>query len=103
MQDEAIAEAQKLNPDLARFYQRLKEGNESEAKEVLSSLPDNDRLLSVTRQLLAGDEEGVMNRLERAFDERNPQLVVTLAGPEFDLLDANPRYQNLLQRMNLRQ
>jgi len=50
--------------------------------------------------VFAEDRDNAMEWLERAYDMRNPMMPY-VASPIFDLLDDDPRYQDLLRRMNL--
>ena len=50
--------------------------------------------------VLAGDKDDAMEWLERAYDMRDPMMPY-VSSPNFDLLDDDPRYQDLLRRMNL--
>jgi tetratricopeptide (TPR) repeat protein len=48
----------------------------------------------------AGDYENAMDWLEKAFEVRDPNLPY-VAGPLYDPLRSNPRFQDLMRRMNL--
>jgi tetratricopeptide (TPR) repeat protein len=50
--------------------------------------------------LLAGDHQRAIDWLEEAFDTHNPNLPY-LGVPVYDPLRANPRFQDLLRKMNL--
>ncbi len=56
---------------------------------------------AATRQRLTGlrETDEAMAELEKAYDERNPQLEC-LRLPNFDPLRSDPRFGALLQRMN---
>jgi hypothetical protein len=49
----------------------------------------------------AGDADGTFEWLKRASEERSPLLWHFLAGPEADLLQGDPRLEELLRHMNL--
>ncbi len=101
MRDEAMAEAEKLDTRIGKFYQLVHEGKQKEAADLLPSLPDINRLMSVSRYyVLAGDKETLLDRLEGAVLDRHPQLVVALASPLLDPLRSDPRFADLLRRMN---
>jgi len=57
----------------------------------------------VPRNRGAGDNTRALDYLERAADDRDPDLPYVSCHPVFDPLRANPRFQALLQRMNLPQ
>jgi TolB-like protein/Tfp pilus assembly protein PilF/predicted Ser/Thr protein kinase len=48
----------------------------------------------------AGDKENAVEWLERGYEMRDPMMPY-IGGFTFDLLDDDPRYQDLLRRMNL--
>ncbi|KKK53729.1 hypothetical protein LCGC14_3091850 [marine sediment metagenome] len=101
MEDKAIAEAEKLDPTVARFYQLLKEGNQAEATELLESLPAHNRLIDAPRHMMTGDREKLFEHLESAFRDRNPQLIFAVTNPLLDPLRSDPRLQDLRSRMGL--
>lgn len=47
-----------------------------------------------------GDKDKALAWLERAFDEQSPCLVVLKVDPLFDSLRSDPRFQDLVRRMN---
>jgi serine/threonine protein kinase len=49
---------------------------------------------------LAGDLDEAFNWLERAFEVRDPTLSFLRGFPEFDPLRSDPRFQDLVRRMN---
>lgn len=50
---------------------------------------------------LAGEIDLTFEWLERAFEERVPQLILVPSDPAFDAIRTDPRFQELLQRMDL--
>jgi hypothetical protein len=48
----------------------------------------------------AGDKDRALEWFERAYEERNPNMPY-IGGPQNDSLRADPRFQDLLRRMNL--
>jgi hypothetical protein len=48
-----------------------------------------------------GDADRALRWLERAYDERAPQLIWLKADPIFDPLRSDPRFTRLLRRMRL--
>jgi TolB-like protein len=103
MKDKAISEAGKANEELGRYYQLVQANDRAEAIRILATLSDDAQILHVGRYYIAGDEDTVFERLERAFEQHDPQLVMALVSSELEPLRSSPRYQNLLQRMNLPQ
>jgi adenylate cyclase len=48
----------------------------------------------------AEDKDNTMEWLEKAYEMRDPNMPY-VSNPYFDFLDDDPRYQDLLRRMNL--
>ncbi|NIM48621.1 MAG: hypothetical protein GTN62_02795, partial [Gemmatimonadales bacterium] len=48
-----------------------------------------------------GDKENAFEWLEKAYVERRSYLVFLKEGPRFDTLRDDPRFTDLLRRMNL--
>ncbi len=47
-----------------------------------------------------GETEEAMTWLERAYQERDPGLVMANTDPRFDPLRSDPRFDDLLRRIN---
>ena len=52
---------------------------------------------------LAGESDRAFQWLERAYDMRDPNMPHLAVVPHFDSLHDDPRFQDLLRRMNLPQ
>jgi len=50
---------------------------------------------------LAGENDLALDWLEKAYDDRAPQLVFINVAPRWDVLRDDPRFQDLLRRMNI--
>jgi tetratricopeptide (TPR) repeat protein len=48
-----------------------------------------------------GDRDNALRWMERAYAERNRDLYEIKVNPRFDILREDPRFQDLLRRMNL--
>ena len=48
-----------------------------------------------------GDADQAMNELEKAYQDRSNSLIFLRVDPEFDVLRSSPRFQSLLQRLQL--
>jgi hypothetical protein len=58
-----------------------------------------DVFLAVARMWLRGHDAAI-DRLQEALERRDGYLVVAKVAPWFDPLRADPRFQELLRRMN---
>ena len=47
-----------------------------------------------------GDKQRAMDWLQKAYEERQPLLVDLRNGHDFDALRSDPRFQDLMRRMN---
>jgi serine/threonine-protein kinase len=111
---EAISEYQKAialeqgNPalaaNLARVYAAT--GKRTEALKIISQLREPLKRRYVSSCLIApiyaalGDPGRAFQWLEKAYQERDSQLAYLKVAPGFDSLRSDPRYQDLLRRMN---
>ena len=50
-----------------------------------------------------GDKDQAFECLEKAYEERNAWLVALRVDPMFDPLRSDPRFQDLVRRMNFPQ
>ena len=117
--EEAIAEFQWVaerypNPtSLAGLARGLAmAGRRGEALEILDQLTKWDehswRQNDVSRNLATiyvalGEEDSALQWLEKAYEESSSNLVYLKVDPQFDTLRAEPRFHDLLRRMNFPQ
>ena len=47
-----------------------------------------------------GDNDAALGWLEKAYQDRNSWMVYTNVSPQLDPLRSDPRFQDLLRRMN---
>lgn len=90
--------------DYANFYALVgdKEKALSYLKKVETSKDKiNQELGFAGTYALLGMREEAFKWLEIAFENRHPSIVALAANPDFDSLRSDPRYVNLLERMNL--
>ncbi len=114
MVDEAIAEfeggpgASDRNPEslLGLGRSLAMAGRKAEGRKVLHELLEVAGRKYVSPYKIArvyvavGDLDEAMRRLAEAYEERNPNMVWLRADPGLDPLRPNPRFQDLLRRMN---
>jgi tetratricopeptide (TPR) repeat protein len=113
--DEAIALSRQVAPD-APFgwvsvvvigYAYAKQGKRAEALQQISLLNDLGKTRYVRSYYLAGiyaalgDKDQAFAELERSFVDRDCYLSRIAVDPMMDPLRSDPRYKNLLKRMNL--
>ena len=82
-------------------------GNKVEAQKVLVELKDLSQRRYVSPYGIAmiyvglGDKEQAFQWLERANDERNTELTLLKVDPRLNPLRDDPRFKDLLKRMNM--
>lgn len=82
---------------IARTYARM--GRVSEAREIVKSLGDGYGSAEVYAAL--GDKDMAFRLLFKAVEERSDWHIFIKADPPFDSLHSDPRWKELLRRMNL--
>ena len=81
-------------------------GRKGEARKVLEKLKDLSKQRYVSPYFIAtvyvglGDTENAMKWLEKSYQDRSGWLAYVKSQPEFARLDSDPRFQDLLRRMN---
>ena len=111
---EAIAEVQKAvrlagtiaEPTfgLARVY--AVSGNRAEAQKLLDTLKERSKETYVPAYAIAlihaglGEKDQALASLERACQERSWYMIFLKVDPRLDSLRSDPRFQDLLRRMN---
>jgi TolB-like protein/tetratricopeptide (TPR) repeat protein len=112
--DEAIGQIQKaiaLSEGNTRAvatlgYSYAVAGNRREALKILDELKNRSRRSYVSPYFLAvlyaglGDKESAFRSIEESFTERHPYVVLLNVEPVFRGLRSDPRFQNMLRRMN---
>ncbi|MCI0621205.1 MAG: tetratricopeptide repeat protein [Acidobacteria bacterium] len=80
----------------ARLYARM--GKRSEAKRVL---PGIKTLPAAAAHAHLGEKDESFRLLSRMVEERHPQVFSLMSDPQFNGLHSDPRWPELLRRMNL--
>jgi tetratricopeptide (TPR) repeat protein len=81
-------------------------GKTSEAHRILDQLKEHSARSHVSSYCMAeiylglGDEEQVLDWLDKAYEERARTLVMIKVEPEVDRLRSSSRFEKILQRMN---
>jgi len=81
-------------------------GRQAKAREMLEELLARSKRAHVSKYIIAtvyaalGDKREALSRLEQAYDERSWYLIFLNLDPELDSLRAEPRFQDLVRRMN---
>jgi len=81
-------------------------GKRSQALKVLkvlneqSSQAELDSVMAVRIYLALGEKQKALDWLEKAYEEHDPFAVFWNVSPAFDPLRSDPRFQDLLRRMN---
>jgi serine/threonine-protein kinase len=109
MYNEAIATHQRLTADpawkleLALTYARA--GQPDKTRQMLAGLKDEEKdpWMLATVYVALGDKNEAMRWLETAYKARHQFLPYTVYGREFASLQSDPRFQNLVRRMNFPQ
>ncbi len=106
MYEEAIAQFEKAaslggDPQLPVFYRQVASGNRAEAMTTLENWvgltpPGKARLYAVL-----GEKDLAIDWVTTAIDERYHGITSAKVDPLFDPLRDDPRFQDLLRRMNL--
>ncbi len=84
-------------------------GNGTEAFKILNELQEQPKARPVRNLIYAriyaalGDKQRALERLEKAYQERDSEVPLIRCDREFDSLRSEPRFQDLLQRIGLPQ
>jgi serine/threonine protein kinase/tetratricopeptide (TPR) repeat protein len=112
MYEQAVSEYQKADRELAGSARpHLVEalalaGRRGEALKILGPLTErkkgaeSDWRMTARIYLALGDKQKALSCLERGYEVRDPYLVFLNVIPAFDSLRSDPRFQDLLRRMN---
>ena len=76
-------------------------GNRAEAIRTLENWTGQQPRLRAARYAILGDNDRAIELLENALDEGYGGVVWANVWPEWDPLRSDPRFTDLLRRMNL--
>lgn len=113
--EQAISECQKAlasspdNPAIlsALGYAYARAGRTNEAQTILNKFEETRKRRYVSPFLIAllctglDKKDEALDWLNKAYDERDPQLIWVKLEPELEPLHSNPRFASLLQRMGI--
>ena len=107
MHEEAIEWAEKWasilgNPDhpYPVFLRQVASGDRAEAMKTIENWELNPRIRAAWYSVL-GEKDLAIEWLTKAIDERYHGVAFTNVEPAFDPLRSDPRFQDLMRRMNL--
>jgi serine/threonine-protein kinase len=107
MYDQALGIFQKIDAPANLGFVYAKTGRRAEAQKIINELVDRSKKEIVSAYDVArlyfsmGDVDQGFNWLYRAYAERGPDVYLMKVDPFLDSLRADPRYSDLLRKMNL--
>jgi len=107
MYEEAIVAFQKGRKRWHLGYAYALAGKRDEALGILEEMKERWKRGDIRAHPIAmvyaglGEEDLVLEWLEKSLGEREPQMVYLNVDPKFDSLRSNPRFKALLKKMNL--
>jgi TolB-like protein/Tfp pilus assembly protein PilF len=107
MYDQALGIFQKIDAPANLGLVYAKTGRRAEAQKIINELVDRSKKEIVSAYDVArlyfsmGDVDQGFNWLYRAYAERGPDVYLMKVDPFLDSLRADPRYSDLLRKMNL--
>jgi TolB-like protein/DNA-binding winged helix-turn-helix (wHTH) protein/Tfp pilus assembly protein PilF len=90
----------------ALIYALAKNGQKTEAQKAFSEVSEIAKRQTVSKYVLArcyaglGEKEKALDKLEKAFQERDSLMIVMKIEQIFDEIRDEPRFQELLNKMN---
>jgi hypothetical protein len=102
MHDKALAVSEdNYSPDHRKFYGQLAEGNLLEARATLERWEGQLPWLTGARYAMLGEKDLAIEWVTKAVDERYHFVMFYKTSVLFDPIRDDPRFQDLLRRMNL--
>ena len=107
--EESLEELRRLSPPDSPYVRAVErgfadggaEGADRAAGDYLASQPSPSALRVARAYSGAGEVDLAFQWLERAYEERRPQILHVVAYPEFDAIRSDQRYEDLLRRIGI--
>jgi len=109
--EESLEELRRLSPPDSPYVRAVEKGfadggakgADRAAGDYLAGLASPSAFGVAKAYSGAGEIDLAFEWLERAFEERRPQILHVVAYPQFDPLRSDPRYEDLLRRIGILQ
>ena len=107
--EKSLEELRRLSPPDSPYVRAVErgfadggaEGADRAAGDYLASQPSPSALRVARAYSGAGEVDLAFQWLERAYEERRPQILHVVAYPEFEAIRSDPRYEDLLRRIGI--
>lgn len=97
---EAVAECEKAHNTQPCVYAYAAWGHRQKALALARKNEKDDPVFTAAAYVALGDRDKAFQLLERGYQEHLTAMVYIRAASEFDPLHSDPRFLDLLQRMN---
>ena len=99
---EAVSEMQKLSEIRKVTVQRAWSADANSYRELTEFIEGTDRSAAIgLAYAFAGDRDHAFEYLEKAYSDRDDELLVVIRYPAMDSLRSDPRYADLMRRLGL--
>ncbi len=101
--EQAIAHREEWLPNdpATLLYRHVLSGNRVEAIRIVENATEMVSQVKASWYTKLGETDRAIEVVKSAIDERDPGITAVNFWPEFDPLRSDPRFQDLLRRMNL--
>jgi TolB-like protein/DNA-binding winged helix-turn-helix (wHTH) protein len=97
---EAAAECEKIHDEQTCAYAYAALGHREQALAFARKNERDDPVFTASAYVALGDKEKAFQLLERGYQEHLPDMAYIWASPELDSLHSDPRWKDLVRRMN---
>jgi len=107
MYEEALEEFQKVNSQFYIALTYIKMGSDERAKDLLDRWTDESKENNISFSSIAelcfalGENDKGFEWLQKAYEERDANLFKIKINPNFDTVRSDPRFKEILKKMNL--